>query len=155
LPPKPAAVPQKETPDVSPASPSKPDEHRSEEKRSPSDIESYSAGYAAYQARSYVEALRLFRRCSDLGDQNCMYYLGKMYENGMGVSRDYQEAQSWYRKAANRGYSWALYSIGLLHMTGGPGIPQDCNVAREWFQKAAAAGNAGAQQWLGANPSCR
>ena len=84
-----------------------------------------------------------------------MYYLGKMYENGLGVNRDYQEAQSWYGKAARRGYPWALYSIGLLHMTGGPGIPQDCNVAREWFQKAAAAGNAGAQQWLAANPSCR
>jgi serine/threonine protein kinase len=155
LPPKPAAAPQKETPDVSPAAPSKPDEHRSEERRAPSDIESYSAGYAAYQARNYVEALRLFRRCSDLGDQNCMYYLGKMYENGLGVSRDYQAAQAWYGKAASRGYSWALYSIGLLHMTGGPGIPQDCNVAREWFQKAAAAGNAGARQWLGDNPSCR
>ena len=154
LPPKTPSVPQKETPEVSPAAPSKPDEHRGDE-RSPSDAESYSGGYAAYQARNYAEAMRLFRRCSEFGDQNCMYYLGKMYENGLGVNRDYQEAQSWYGKAARRGYPWALYSIGLLHMTGGPGIPQDCNVAREWFQKAAAAGNAGAQQWLAANPSCR
>ncbi len=154
LPPKPSTAPQKETPDVGAAAPGKPEERRSDE-RAPSDNESYLGGYAAYQARNYAEAQRLFRRCSDLGDQNCMYYLGKMYENGLGVSRDYQAAQSWYTKAAGRGYFWALYSIGLLHMTGGPGIPQDCNVAREWFQKAAAAGNARAQEWLTANPSCR
>jgi TPR repeat protein len=84
-----------------------------------------------------------------------MYYLGVMYQYGQGVSRDYQEAELWYRKAATRGFATALYSIGLLHITGGPGVPQDCNAAREWFQKAAAAGNVTAQQWLAANSSCR
>jgi serine/threonine protein kinase len=158
LPPKPTTAPdkpEKEKPEISPAPPSKPDERRSEERRPPSDNDSYLGGYAAFQARNYVEALRLFRRCSDLGDANCMNYLGQMYQSGLGVNSDYQEAQSWYSRAAGRGYSWGLYSIGLLHMSGGPGIPKDCNVAREWFQKAAAAGIGRAQQWLADNPSCR
>jgi hypothetical protein len=99
--------------------------------------------------------MRLFRRGSDLGNEHCMIYIGQMYERGLGVPRDYSEAQSWYQRTADRGDSWGLYRIGLLHMTGGPGIAQDCNVAREWLQRAAAAGNSSAQQWLNANPSCR
>jgi hypothetical protein len=85
-----------------------------------------------------------------------MNYLGQMYAEGKGVGRDYPEAQSWYNRAADRGYQkWALYSIGLLHLSGGPGMPQDCNTGRQWLQKAAAAGNSAAQQWLTDNPSCR
>jgi TPR repeat protein len=131
----------------------KPDEHRAEE-RPASDSESYQSAFNALQGGNYAEALRQFRRCSESLPQ-CSFYLGRMYEYGQGVSRDYQEAESWYKKAANRGYSTAFYSIGLLHINGGPGIPQDCNAARGWFQRSAAAGNPTAQQWLTTNPSCR
>jgi serine/threonine protein kinase len=158
LPPKPSAVSPKETPEVSPAVPAKPDAHGGDEtpvSGPVSGYEFYLRGYAAWQARNYTEAMRLFRRGSDLGDEHCMTYIGQMYERGLGVPRDYTEAQSWYQRTADRGDSWGLYRIGLLHMTGGPGIAQDCNVGREWLQKAAAAGNSSAQQWLNANPSCR
>jgi serine/threonine protein kinase len=154
LPPKASAVPPKETPEASPAVPAKPDAHGGDE-TSVSGYEYYLRGYAAWQARNYTEAMRLFRRGSDLGDEHCMTYIGQMYERGLGVPRNYSEAQSWYQRTADRGDAWGLYRIGLLHMTGGPGIPQDCNVGREWLQKAAAAGNSSAQQWLTANPFCR
>ena len=84
-----------------------------------------------------------------------MYWLGYMYASGLGVSPDFPEAQSWYKKAADRGYALALYNIGLLYVGGGPGMSRDCNVARGWFEKAAARGVSVAQKWLSSNSSCQ
>ena len=33
--------------------------------------------------------------------------LGYMYQNGLGVRQDYNEALKWYRKSANQGYRHA------------------------------------------------
>ena len=37
------------------------------------------------------------------GDTNAQFNLGVMYEDGRGVTQDYQEAVKWYRKAAEQG----------------------------------------------------
>ena len=34
------------------------------------------------------------------------------YENGSGVSKDEQQAITWYRKAADQGYAMAQYNLG-------------------------------------------
>jgi len=36
-----------------------------------------------------------------------MYDLGRLYENGWGVSRDYGQARQWYEKAAAAGNEYA------------------------------------------------
>ena len=44
----------------------------------------------------------LLRRQAEQGDAEAQFNLGLMYTNGDGVPQDYQEAVSWYRKAAER-----------------------------------------------------
>ena len=109
--------------------------------------------------RIYADSRRhrqmsLYSRGSDEGNTDCMYSMGYLYAEGLGVKPDYRLAQIWYQKSADHGKSVALYSIGLLYLGGTAGIPRDCATARQWFEKAAAKGVSSASDWLKAHPSC-
>jgi len=41
------------------------------------------------------------------GDAHAQYYLGEMYEQGLGTSQNIDEAFKWYAKAAKKGDSLA------------------------------------------------
>ena len=75
-----------------------------------------------------------------------------MYENGNGVTRDYAQAMTWYRKAADLGDPVAMRGIGNLYAKG-LGITQDLNEARKWYQKAADKGDQESKDWLNSNPN--
>jgi hypothetical protein len=111
-------------------------------------------GYAAYEEQHYAEAKDFYELGADKGNAECMYWLGQLYAEGLGVKSDYTLAQSWYQKSANQGYAPALYSIGLLYLKGGPGIEQDSITACKWFRIAAERGVSSAKNLLTANRSC-
>ena len=62
------------------------------------------------------------------------YNLGVMYYEGRGVAQNYQQALSWYQKAANQGVAGAQYNLGLIYATG-QGVAQDFQQAKAWWQK--------------------
>jgi TPR repeat protein len=64
------------------------------------------------------------------------FYLGMLYEKGLGVPQDYAEAAKWYRTAADRGHSGAQMALGYLYIVG-KGVPQDFVVAHMWTNIAA------------------
>lgn len=47
------------------------------------------------------------------GDTRAQYYLGEMYERGLGTSQNIDEALKWYAKAAQKGDSWAKSKLAL------------------------------------------
>jgi len=47
------------------------------------------------------------------GDARAQYYLGEMYERGLGTSQNIDEAYKWYAKAAQKGDSWAKSKLAL------------------------------------------
>jgi len=47
-----------------------------------------------------------------------------MYENGLGIKRDYDEAVKWYRLAAEQGLAEAQYNLRLMYKSG-HGAPLD------------------------------
>ena len=53
-----------------------------------------------------------------------------------GVPQDYQEAMSWYRKAAEQGNASAQYNLGVSYANG-QGVPQDYVQAHKWINLAA------------------
>ena len=61
----------------------------------------------------------------------------------------YKEAESWFRKAADQGYSIAQCTLGLLYEQGAGDIKQSYKEAVKWFEKAAMQGDANAQYYLG------
>jgi len=76
------------------------------------------------------------------------FRIGKMYEFGNGVPKDYAQALLWYRKAADKGFAIAEFRLGVL-CANGLGVPLDQAQSAAWFQKAAEHGNVDAQESLG------
>jgi TPR repeat protein len=68
---------------------------------------------------------------------------------GGGVGKDLAEAARWCRKAADQGYPYAQFYLGLKYDIG-QGVAQDCAEAARWYRKAADQGVASAQLNLGA-----
>ncbi len=89
--------------------------------------------------RSYVEALKWYRRAAQQGDAYAQYRLGFMYYMGQGVSRDYLhyvEAYAWLSLAAARGENRAR---PLREIVAGKMTPEQIaeaeKLAREWKPK--------------------
>lgn len=83
----------------------------------------------------------------DEGKNQARVLIGTLYENGLGVRRDYDAAMRWYRLAAERNFSHAFYAIGVMYEKG-RGVPEDLRQAREWMKKAADRGFEDAKKWL-------
>ena len=61
----------------------------------------FNEGVAAYKRGDYATALREFRPLAEQGNSGAQHYLGFMYDNGHGVTKNYAEEMKWYRKAAH------------------------------------------------------
>ena len=91
---------------------------------------------------------------ADLGEADGYFYVGNMYENGYGVSKDAVEAVRWFRQAAERGSAYGEFALGQAHERG-DGAPRDLRAARRWYQAAADQNDPDAKaalQHLTANP---
>lgn len=70
------------------------------------------------------------------GHANAEFAMGRKYEDGQGVPRNYFEAMKWYRLAAEQGHAIAQYRLGLMYKEG-RGIPPDFVEAYMWLSLAA------------------
>jgi TPR repeat protein len=73
--------------------------------------------------------------------------IGRLYFDGRGVIRDFTQAATWFRRAAEAGVLMAQWDLGLMYYHG-YGVSKDPATAREWLQKAAARGYAPARDML-------
>jgi TPR repeat protein len=103
---------------------------------------------AAFDLKKYPEALALFQKAADRGDALAEAWLGWMYQNGNGVTRDNGQALNWYRKAADQNNTFAQHNLGFMYH-GGQGVQQDYGLAVTWFRRAADLGNADSQFMMG------
>ena len=98
----------------------------------------------------YVTAVD-FDETKNLAEQGDPWYQTEMalfYHNGQGVPKNYNEALSWYRKAALQGFAKAQTNLGVMYAEG-QGVQQNFAEAMSWFRKASLQGNASAQHNLG------
>ena len=89
-----------------------------------------------------IEQLRL---AAEQGDAFAQNRLGSMYDIGLGVPQDNQEAARWYRLAAEQGYASAQTSLGVMYATG-RGVLKDLILAHMWFNIAGANGDEQARE---------
>ena len=97
-------------------------------------------GQKVYTDADIEQAMELAK----LGDAEAEANLGVM----LTTRGKYQEAASWYQKAADAGLSAAAYNLGTLYYNG-QGFPQDYAKALHWFQAAANRNDAYAEFQLG------
>jgi len=64
------------------------------------------------------------------------YAKGQQFDRGQGVTQDFGQAMTWYRKAAEAGNAPAEFAIGVMIMIG-RGVAKDEKGAVDWFRRAA------------------
>jgi TPR repeat protein len=64
------------------------------------------------------------------------------------LAKDYSQANAWYMDAAEQGYPYAEYCLGIAYLQG-RGMAKDIHEAAAWFKRAAEKGNRPAQFELG------
>ena len=63
-----------------------------------------NAGLSALKREHYATALRSWLPLAEGGDPEAQANVGYMYEEGLGVSQQYDVAVGWYEKAAASDY---------------------------------------------------
>jgi hypothetical protein len=96
----------------------------------------FAAGNRAFDKGDYATALREWRPVAEKGDAAAQFFLGYMYDQGVGVIQDYAEAVHWYRNAADQGHATARVHLALMYEEG-RGVTQDYAEAHMWFNLAA------------------
>jgi hypothetical protein len=93
--------------------------------------------FLLYDRANYETTLKFWitQAERDSGDADAMFYVGEIYEQGIGRDPDYAAAASWYRKAADAGNTTAMISLAHLHKTG-KGVPLDLEMAQALYSQA-------------------
>lgn len=86
-------------------------------------------------------------KLAEQGNIEAQYRLGKMYEEGLGTSKNYKFARIWYQKAANKGHSAATFKLGTLYEKG-LGVTANKRKAMRLYEEAANNGNLDARARL-------
>jgi len=98
---------------------------------------------AALRKREADEVRRLLA-AADKGDPASIYALGRRYETGAGVARDFDKAQTLFRRAAQTNHAGAQGAAAALAYAGLTKEGRNYVLARELATPAAAAGDASA-----------
>ncbi len=85
-------------------------------------------------------ALPAIQRFANDGRAWAQSDLASLYEDGLVLPRDYNDAFKWYELAANQGYPGAQTNLGMMYARG-RGVEASRKTAIEWFQRAAKQGD--------------
>lgn len=106
----------------------------------------FGLGEYYFFVKDYPQSVTWLKRSADQGFPGGYYGLGKAYEFGYGVHRDYAQAMRLYLQAT--AIPEAETRIGDLYAYG-QGVPKDDAQAESWYRKAAQSGSIEAQVLLG------
>ena len=89
---------------------------------------------SARAAALYARALPGLREGAERGDSEAALELGELYAWGKSVPEDQEEANVWYRRAAEGGRPRALYLLGyrVSYGTGVDPDPAKKDILRDW-----------------------
>ena len=104
--------------------------------------------YGAVTHSASAQDLEATKVLAEQGDPQAQSLLGIMYDYGLGILEDDDEALKWYRKAADQGHADAQLSLAGVYELGSI-LPKDDIEAVRWYRKAAEQGHAIAQSSLG------
>ena len=105
-------------------------------------------GLAADDKGDWQEAVRLLEPLAKRGNVKAQEKLGRLYQRGKGVERDYAAATDWYRKSAIQGDAAAQARLGFMLWLG-VGTDRDYQEAFTWYRRSAEQGNRLGQVGLG------
>jgi len=98
--------------------------------------------------RDYVKAAELWKMAADLGHWKAAMNLAGLYEQGLGVTRDTEQAVVIVEGLMKKGVPAAFDKMGIYHQRG-IGVKGDSSRAYAFWQLAADMGSSAAQAYLG------
>ena len=101
----------------------------------------------AFDGGDFPRSYQLAKTAATAGDPEAMNLLGVHYYLGVGVSRNFATARSWFESAARKNNADAQCNLAILYLRGLGGA-QDFMWAYAWFDRAVASGNTRAQSYL-------
>lgn len=96
----------------------------------------FEKGLTAARVGDFAAALAEWRPLAKDGHAEAQFNLGAVYEAGLGVLENPEEAAGWYALAAGQGHARAQYNLGVMYADG-RGVPRDDARAATWMRKAA------------------
>ena len=106
------------------------------------------AAYIAFDQGQYLTALKLAEEGVKRNDPQSHTLLGRLYAEGLGVSKEPQTAAKWYARGDELGDIQATFALGVLYAEG-RGVKKDRAKSAELFEKAARTGHPLANYNLG------
>ena len=100
----------------------------------------YDDGMLAYTAGQYNVALDTWKTMANSGHSRAQFNLAYMYEFGIAVTANNEEAVKWYQRSAEQGYARAQNFLGWMYEMG-KGVTQDRGEALKWLRMAADQGS--------------
>jgi TPR repeat protein len=107
-----------------------------------------NAAYIAFDQSQYLTAKRLAEKAAEGGQPQAFTLLGRLYEMGLGVTKNELMAARMYRRGAELGDTESMFSFAVMLATG-RGIQKNIKGAAQLFEKAARAGHPEANYNLG------
>jgi len=104
-----------------------------------------SLGYFATKSGNHKDALKIFRTCSERGNNGTKIWMSYMHQNGYGVKKDAAESTRWVKDAADNGYSIGKYNYGLALLKG-YGVKRDLEEGKKIIDQVAAEGDIHAKE---------
>ncbi|ORX86298.1 HCP-like protein [Anaeromyces robustus] len=86
--------------------------------------------------KSLKESVIWYRRSAENGYPEGQYYFGTCFEEGIGVSMNFNQAIQWYKLSGENGFGIASYHLGKCYKRG-YGVPMDTSKAKYWIEKSA------------------
>jgi serine/threonine protein kinase len=93
---------------------------------------------ALLSQKRFAEALPLFDHACTVGNRDACVALGRIYEQALGVARDYPRAAALFSKACDAGIAPACSNLSDIYAFGAGGVKQDIPRAQELARKACA-----------------
>lgn len=115
----------------------------------------YYNGNSRFIRQNYDTARELFEKAGAEGDAISLYYLGNIYNDGLGVEQDEEKARLFYQRAAELGHGDSQMLMGVFFVMNGiaernPAQQQKTyETAVKWLEKAVKQENMEAAFWLG------
>ena len=101
----------------------------------PSPEKLVEQGRNYYNYENYAEAMICFEKAANKNNAEAQYYIGDMYDNGLGVEKDSELAADWYLKSAKNGFGNAQNDLAVMYYTG-IGVSQNYEKAAQWANQA-------------------
>lgn len=87
-----------------------------------------------------AQGWRCYIRAVELGSTHGVYGVGRCYQKGFGVEKDFVQAKAWYERAIALGETRAIVYLGDMYAKG-EGTTQDFCQAKQWYKQGAEAGD--------------